>query len=113
MQLCTIVYNIYDTSVTRDLYQSTFAAFILVCLYGILFWSLYVIGSNSVTIPDGGNNSTRYDLQGEVHYEKTIKQDVPTLHKKSYIEYKKPNTGVGKTKPTPTTRMTRVICNVL
>lgn len=41
--LYAIVYNIYDTSVTRNLYQSTFAAFILVCLYGILFWSLFII----------------------------------------------------------------------
>jgi hypothetical protein len=40
--LYAIFYNIYDESATRNFYQSTVAAFILVSLYGILFWGLYI-----------------------------------------------------------------------
>ena len=40
--LYAIFYNIYDESATRNFYQSTVAAFILVSLYGMLFWGLYI-----------------------------------------------------------------------
>lgn len=41
--LFAITYNIYDTTIYRTFYQSVFSAFILVGLYGILFWSTYIV----------------------------------------------------------------------
>jgi hypothetical protein len=38
-----IVLNLNDTNVSRNLFQSILPALILVCLYGILFWALFII----------------------------------------------------------------------
>ena len=40
--LYSVIYNIYDTTVLRNIFQSVFAAFILVFLYGIIFWLIYI-----------------------------------------------------------------------
>lgn len=41
--LYAIVLNLNDTNVSRNLFQSILPALILVCLYGILFWALFII----------------------------------------------------------------------
>jgi len=38
-----IVLNLNDTNVSRNLFQSILPALILVCLYGILFWALFIL----------------------------------------------------------------------
>jgi len=41
--LYAIILNLTDTNVSRNLFQSIFAALILVCGYGIMFWGLLII----------------------------------------------------------------------
>ena len=41
--LYAIILNLTETNVSRNLFQSIFAALILVCGYGIMFWGLFVI----------------------------------------------------------------------
>jgi hypothetical protein len=38
-----IALNLNDTNVSRNLFQSILPALMLVCLYGILFWALFII----------------------------------------------------------------------
>lgn len=38
-----IVLNLNDTNVSRNLFQSILPALILVCMYGILFWALFIL----------------------------------------------------------------------
>jgi hypothetical protein len=38
-----IFLNLNDTNVSRNLFQSILPALILVCLYGILFWALFIL----------------------------------------------------------------------
>jgi hypothetical protein len=38
-----IILNLTDTNVSRNLFQAIFAALILVCGYGIMFWGLFII----------------------------------------------------------------------
>ena len=41
--LYAIVLNLNDTNVSRNLFQTILPALILVCLYGILFWTLFIL----------------------------------------------------------------------
>jgi hypothetical protein len=41
--LYAIFLNLTDTNVSRNLFQSILPALMLVCLYGILFWALFII----------------------------------------------------------------------
>jgi hypothetical protein len=38
-----IVLNLADATASRNLFQAVFGALILVCLYGILFWTCFVV----------------------------------------------------------------------
>src|ERR1700758_4643000 len=38
-----IVLNLTDINVSRNLFQSILPALILVCLYGVLFWALFIL----------------------------------------------------------------------
>jgi len=37
------ILNITDIDVTRNMFQAVVAALILVCLYGIMFWGLFIV----------------------------------------------------------------------
>lgn len=39
----SIIFNIIDNNVSRSLFQSVFAALILVALYGMMFWGLFAV----------------------------------------------------------------------
>jgi hypothetical protein len=41
--LYAVVLNLTDSNVSRNLFQAVFAALILVCGYGIMFWGLFVV----------------------------------------------------------------------
>jgi hypothetical protein len=41
--LYAVVLNLTDVNVSRNLFQAVFAALILVCGYGIMFWGLFVV----------------------------------------------------------------------
>jgi len=41
--LYALVLNVTDTNVSRNVFQSVLSALILVCLYGLMFWALFVV----------------------------------------------------------------------
>lgn len=41
--LYAIFQNVYDENVSRNFFQATLSALTLVCLYGVMFWGLFVI----------------------------------------------------------------------
>ncbi|MBB5649165.1 hypothetical protein [Pedobacter cryoconitis] len=41
--LYAIILNLTDTSISHNLFQAIFAALILVCGYGMIFWGIFVI----------------------------------------------------------------------
>ena len=41
--LYALVLNLNDTTIARNLFQSILSALILVCLYGFMFWILFIL----------------------------------------------------------------------
>lgn len=52
-----------------------------------------------MTVPRGNGNSTRYDLAGNSHYNKSTRQDVPTPHVTQQRIQMNVNPGTGQAFP--------------